>query len=97
MINSRKSGEIGVNPHTPDHKWYLVFQQECGFLTTLCFDSETRKCYLQEIADENFVASPEVPEDIARLFKEYAVALASDWNRIANKLGSESKSNLEGQ
>ena len=90
MINSRKSGEIGVNPHTPD-KWYLVFQQEPGFLTTLCFDPETRKVYPQEITDENFVASLEVPEDIVRMFKEYAIALASDWTKIAKKLGGEPK------
>lgn len=88
MIDSKGSGEIGVNPRTPD-KWYLVFQQEPGFLTTLCFDPETRKIYPQEITDENFVASLEVPEDIVGIFK--TMLNQSGWTRIANKLGGEPK------
>jgi hypothetical protein len=90
QTNGRSPGEIGANPYTPDHKWYLVVQQERGFLTTICFDPETRKFYPQEIADENF-APLEVPEDIVKLFKGYAIASASDWSKIANKLGGEPK------
>ena len=91
QINGRSPGEIGANPYTPDRKWYLVVQQEHGFLTTICFDPETRKFYPQEIADENFLTPLEVPEDIVKLFKDYAIASASDWGKIANKLGGESK------
>ena len=91
QINGRSPGDIGVNPYVPSGCWYIVITQENGYLKTICLNTKDGSFSHQEVSDENLTTPLEVPEDIVKLFKEYAIASASDWSKIANKLGGEPK------